>query len=63
MSFYLFEDNELDKNEKEIESISETELKVTKKGVFEINVTVANLEQSSYVMSYLEKNLIKYGQI
>lgn len=62
-NFYLFEDNELDKHEKEIKSISETELKVTKKGVFEITVTVANLEQTSYAISYLERNLIKYGQI
>lgn len=62
-NFYLFEDNEVDKNEKEIKSISDTQLKVTKKGVFEITVTVANLEQSSYVSSYLERNLIKYGQI
>lgn len=45
-NFYLFEDNELDKHEKEIKSISETELKVTKKGVFEITVTLANLEHS-----------------
>lgn len=62
-NFYLFEDNELDKNEIELESISETELKVTKNVVFEINVTVANIEQSSYVISYLDRNLIKYGQI
>ena len=52
-----------DNNEKEIKSISDTELKVTKKGVFEITVTLANLEHSSYVISYLERNLIKYGQI
>lgn len=62
-NFYLFEDNEVDKNEKEIESISDTQLKVTKKGVFEITVTVANLEQNSYVGSYLERNLLKYCQI
>ncbi len=61
--FFLFEDNKLDKNEKEIKSISDTELKVNKKGVFEIFVTLANLEHSSYVISYLERNLIKYGQI
>lgn len=62
-NFYLFEDNKLDKNEKERKSISDTELKVTKKGVFEISVTLANLEHSSYAISYLERNLIKYGQI
>lgn len=62
-NFYLFEDNEVDKNEKEIENISDTQLKVTKKGVFEITVTVANIEQSSYVGSYLERNLLKYCQI
>lgn len=62
-NFYLFEDNEVDKNEKEIENIFDTQLKVSKKGVFEITVTVANIEQSSYVGSYLERNLLKYCQI
>ena len=61
--FFLFEDIELDKKEIEIESISETELKITKMGVFEITVTVANAKQSGYVISYLDRNLKKYGKI